>query len=636
MSAAFDLHAEAWADGLRRERERTVSEWADQFRMLDRRSSSYYGRWYTSRTPYLRGIMDALSPQHPAERVVFMKGTQVGGTEAGNNWVGYTIHRNPGPMLMVLPTVEVAKRISQQRIAPMLQSTTVLKGKVADVKSRHAANTLSMKEYEGGLLIMTGANSAAGLRSMPARDIFCDEIDEYPEDVDGQGDPIELAEARQATYPDRKSFHVSTPTIKGLSRIEKEFNASDQRRYFVPCPKCGHMDWLRWENIRWTEKDPETARLYCVGCKALLEERFKTEMLAGGEWRATAKSVDGTVGFHLSALYSPLGWKSWAKCVAQFLKAKLDRSKLKTWVNTVLGETWEEKGDSVQATTLRERVERYAAEVPHGVGALIAAVDVQGDRLEVAVYGFGDAEESWLVAFSVIPGDPEGQTVWYDLDKFLAQRFEHESGRRVSIIAAVVDTGGINPERAYRFVAARQNRRIGPRVYGVKGGSVAGLPLVDRPSMSNRYRIPLYVLCVDAGKEIVMARLQIARPADWLQGERLPGFIHLPDWIDDEFLDQLTAEKAIRRYMPRRGLVKVWEKLRERNEALDLTVYALAGLYIAGPGFIRGLPERAAALSQPIATAEEPQAEEPMTAEEPRELLPRRPRRSWVDGWKDG
>jgi phage terminase large subunit GpA-like protein len=456
---------------------------------------------------------------------------------------------------------------------------------------------------------------------MPVRYLFLDEVDGYPGDVGGEGDPVAIAEKRTTTFPRRKIFLVSTPTIKGISRIEKEYLASDQRRYFVPCPECGNMDWIRWENIRWEEKKPQTAKLACVACGSLIEEWHKTEMLAGGEWRATAEGDGRTVGFHLSGLYSPIGWNSWSDCVAEFLQSKEDPFKLRTWINTVLGETFEERGDSVDPMSLMARVEAYPAEVPNGVGILVAAVDVQGDRLEVFVKGYGAAEESWLIASTQIHGDPAKEETWFELDQFLQTKFTHESGQELSIERVTVDTGGMHTEAAYRYCRARYGRRV----FAIKGGGDQGKPLVARPSRHNRYRVPLFVLCVDTGKETVYSRLRIGTPG--------PGYMHLPDWIDKEYIDQLTAEKAIRKYVKGRGAVKEWVKLRERNEALDAEVYCLAALNIYGPAFVKTLPERAARFSV------KKDALPPKPAES--ELPPRMPwpypwkrRRGWIDSWR--
>jgi phage terminase large subunit GpA-like protein len=610
-----------WADGLEPEPVLTVSEWSDAHRMLSGKASAEPGRWSTDRTPYLREIMDTLSAMNPCHRTVFMKGAQIGGTECGNNWIGYVIHHAPAPILVVQPTVEVAKRVSKQRIAPMIESTPALRERVKEARARDSGNTTFVKEFDGGLLIMTGANSGAGLRSMPIRYLFMDEVDEYPGDVDGQGDPVALAEKRTTTFSRRKVFLVSTPTIKGLSRIEREFLASDQRRYFVPCPHCGHMDWIRWENIRWSERQPETAALACTACGALIEERCKIEMLARGEWRATAPGTGLTAGFHLSSLYSPLGWKSWSGCVAEFLEVKEDPFRLKTWVNTVLGETWEERGDSVEPDAVLSRAERYAAEVPTGVGILVASVDVQGDRLECKVKGYGAGEESWLIAVSQFHGDPGTNTVWFELDRFLQQTFTHESGQKLKIECVTIDSGGHHTEQVYRFCKVRLARRV----FAVRGGNERGKEIVSKPTMHNRYRTKLFTLCVDSAKDMIYSRLRIGAPG--------PGYMHLPEWTDAEYVAQLTAEKAIRKYVKGRGSVRQWIKTRERNEALDLEVYCLAALYILGPVVIRTLPERATRLATAANAAQDGSKPAGAPGLATRPNLRVRPRGGWVNRW---
>lgn len=636
--------------GFERERSLTVTEWADEHRVLSSVSAAEPGRWRTARTPYLRAIMDALSPASGTSRVVFMKGAQVGGTECGNNWIGFTIHRHPGPMLMVLPTVEVARKVSKQRLAPMIEASAILRDLVRDPRSRDSGNTVQVKEFEGGLLMVTGANSAAGLRSMPVRDLFMDEIDEYPGDLDGQGDPISLAERRTDTFAgSRHELLVSTPKVKGVSRIEREYLRSDQRRYFVPCPKCGHMDFMTWTGrdwltsddgshhyIEWDERKPETVRLVCgnAECAERITERNKTWMLARGEWRATNEEAwDGrTAGFHLSALYSPLGWKSWTECVAEFLAARNDPPALKAWVNTVLGEAWEERGDSVNAQRLRGRCEELErGVVPIGVGVLVAAVDVQSDRLEVVVKGYGAGEESWLVEHEAIFGDPSQASVWYALDKFLARDFRHVNGRELRVECAVVDSGGLHTEEVYGYTKPRLERRAGGwtlRTFPIKGGTEQGKPLVQRPSTGNRYRVPLFVLCVDTGKDTILSRLLVNTPG--------AGFVHLPRWVDDEYLEQLASEKAVRKYHRGRGLVREWVKLRERNEALDLEVYALAGLQITGSAFMRRLAERADRFATPPAKGEEPIAPPEATLQAPGEAFARkRARAGWVNRWRE-
>jgi phage terminase large subunit GpA-like protein len=283
----FDGAAEiqsSWRAGLAPEPLLLVSDWADRHRVLGSRSAAEPGPWRTSRTPYLREVMDALSPAHPARRVVLMKGAQVGGTECGNNWIGYVIHHAPGPMLAVQPTTELAKRFSDQRIDPLVEETPAIRERVAPARSRDSGNRQLSKEFPGGQLAMTGANSAVGLRSMSARFLFLDEVDAYPGDVEGEGDPVALAEACARTFGwRRKTLLVSTPTISGLSRIEREYLATDQRRFFVPCPYCGAMQHLRFEQLVWDKGCPDSARYLCEACDGAIGEGHKTAMLAAGE-----------------------------------------------------------------------------------------------------------------------------------------------------------------------------------------------------------------------------------------------------------------------------------------------------------------------------------------------------------------
>ena len=565
-----------------------------------------------------------LSPRVPTHVVVFIKGSQIGGTEAGNNWLGYLIELSPGGILVLRPTVDEARRFSRQRLDPMFEATPSLVKLVKPARSREGGNTLLLKEFPGGMLFLVGSNSPTGLKSMPIRYLFGDEIDEYPGDVKDQGDALTLAEKRMAgpTHSRRKEFLVGTPTIKGISKIEAEFENTDQRYYYVPCPFCGHMDYIRWENIRYETEDhklkPETVALACVACGTLIEERYKVEMLPAGEWRATKPEVVGRVGYHLSSLYSPYGWYSWVDAVEEWLKALADPSKLKTFLNTVLGQTWEERGDSIEPETLAARTEPYEAEVPTGVGALVASVDTQDDRLEVLVKGYGAAEESWLVDYLVIRGDPATATVWQELDLVLKRKYTHASGRTIGISCVAVDSGGHHTEQVYRYCAARRKRRV----FAIRGGSKQGEPLVPRPTVKNQYRIKLFTLCVDTGKGTVYARLKIKSPG--------PGYCHFPiaDVIDEEYFDQLTAEKAVRKWKKGRGSVREWIKVRPRNEALDLEVYALAALYILGPSFIRSLPERAEALARPL-----DQTAAPATRKRTAPKVPRK-RSSYIEGYK--
>jgi phage terminase large subunit GpA-like protein len=626
---------DAWRAGWRRDPELTIDEWADRHRVLSGDTSAEPGQWRTSRTPYLREVLRELSPSSPTRRVVLMWGAQTGKSEGGFNWIGYVIHHTPGPMMMIQPTVEVAHFVSKERIVPLVQNTPALAERVLENRSRDGNNTILNKRFHGGFLKISGANSAASLRSTPIKFLFCDEIDAYPADVDGEGDPLDLAEARSTTFSRGKTLITSTPTIKDFSRIEKEFARGDQRRYFVPCPHCGHSDWIRWANIDYRNDDPATACLLCSSCGVLIEERYKTQMLERGEWRPTAAGDGETISFHLSGLYSPLGWLSWEKVVREWLEAKKDPSKLKVFLNTRLAETWEERAESIEPDAIFARRESYAAEVPDGVGILVAAVDVQADRLEYQVKGYGAGEESWLISWGQVIMEPAAPAkAWLELDQLLQQDWEHAGGRKVRIECVAVDSG-FKADDVYRFCKARASRRV----FAVKGSPETGKPLVGRPTSNNAFRARLYLLCTDTGKETVHARLRIASPG--------AGYMHLPAEIDREYVDQLTAEKVIRKFVKGRAPQRQWVKTRERNEALDLEVYSLAALRIVlGPQPGRALLQRAAKLSVrtgrqlPAGEAVAPPAS-PAPAPKPpvppavgRRTLPSRPRRGWVQGWR--
>lgn len=574
------IYKEAFLQGLKPDPVLTVSQWADEHRMLSQKAASEPGRWRTSRTPYLRDIMDCLSASSPIQRVVFVAGAQVGKTEAGNNWFGYVVHHCPGPMLFVQPTVELAKRLSKQRLASMIEETPVLRERIAEARARDSGNTMLTKEFRGGVVVITGANSAVGLRSMPVRFLFLDEVDAFPSDIEGEGDPVKLAERRTTTFSRRKIYMSSTPTIKDQSRIEREYLDSDQRRYYVPCPHCGNMDWIRWANIKWTEGDPRSAALACEACGCLIEEHHKTDMLIKGEWRATAPSDGKTAGFHISSLYSPLGWKSWGDIVEEFLAAKNDPPRLKEWVNTVLGETWEEEYSAkIGAEALQERCEEYnLLTVPEGGLLLTAGVDVQDNRLAVKVKAWGVDEESWLVNWTEIYGDPADLSPagpWAQVDSVLQQEYIHSNGAKMQVIAAAVDTGGHYTHEAYMFCRARKKRHV----IAVKGANTPGRPAIGKPSRQDvnfknqtiKAGVDLWLVGTDTIKSTIYGRLKKADRDG-------PGAYHFPIGLSDEYFKQLTAEKQVTRYV--NGFPKrIWfKKDGARNEALDCEVYAYAAL----------------------------------------------------------
>lgn len=578
----------AWRDGLTPDPLLTVSEWSDRHRMLSSKASAEPGRWRTARTPYLKAIMDCLSPTSPVERVVFMKAAQLGATEMGSNWIGYVIHHAPGPMMAVWPTVEMAKRNSKQRIDPLIEESAALAELIAPARSRDSGNTILAKEFRGGVLVMTGANSAVGLRSMPVRYLFLDEVDGYPLDVEGEGDAISLAEARTRTFARRKIFIVSTPTISGASAIEREYEASDQRRYFVPCPHCSHRQWLRFEQLRWDKGQPETAAYICEDCDTAIAEHHKTWMLEHGDWRALAEGK--TAGFHLSSLYSPVGWRAWRDIAAAWEAAVNKESgsaaAIKTFKNTELGETWIEEGEAPDWQRLVERREDYRiGSVPLGGLLLVGAADVQKDRIEASVWAFGRGKESWLIEHRVLMGDTARDAVWKALAAMLAEQWTHASGTAMPLARFALDTGFATQE-AYAFVRACHD----PRVMAVKGvahgAALIGTPTaIDVSQGGKKLRRGIKVYSVAGGIAKLEFYNNLRKSADVGEDGLTPvfpaGFVHLPK-IDAEFIQQLCAEQLITR-RDRNGFpVREWQKMRERNEALDCYVYARAAASSAG------------------------------------------------------
>lgn len=576
----------AWRDGLTPDPLLTVSDWADQYRVLSGKSASEPGRWRTNRTPYLKEIMDCLSPTSPVERVVFMKGAQVGGTECGNNWIGYVIHLAPGPMMAVAPTVEMAKRNSKQRIDPLIEESATLAALIAPARARDSGNTILGKEFRGGVLVLTGANSAVGLRSMPVRYLFLDEVDGYPGDVEGEGDAIQLAEARTRTFARRKIFIVSTPTIAGTSRIEREYEQSDQRRYMLPCPHCLQKQWLKFERLIWEKGQPETARYRCEHCDGDIFEHHKTWMLEHGHWQAANTEYPGkTAGFHLSSLYSPVGWRAWVDIAQAWEAAQGSATALKSFKNTELGETWVEAGEAPEWERLLERREDYRVGiVPLGGLLLASGADVQKDRIEVSVWAFGRGKESWLVEHRVLMGDTARDAVWKRLEEMIDETWTHESGAQMPLARIAIDTGFATQE-TYAFVRGVKDARV-MAIKGVpRGAALVGTPTaVDVTINGKKLRrgVKLFAIAVGIAKLEFYNNLRKSVDVDDNGAICYPtGFVHLPK-VDAEFIQQLCAEQLLTR-RDRNGFpVREWQKTRERNEALDCYVYARAAAAAAG------------------------------------------------------
>lgn len=647
MLEALETIRTSRADGLRPETQLTVSEWADAHRWLPKKSSAEPGPWRTDRTPYLREIMDCLSSTSDVEEIVFMKGAQVGGTEAILNALGYVMDHAPGPAIFIQPTVELAKRFSRQRLEPLIQVTPRIAAKVAPSRARDSGNTVLGKEFPGGQLVITGANSAVGLRSMPAQYAFMDEIDGYPVDVDEEGSPIALVEARQRTFSRRKRAKVSTPTIAGRSAIEAAYQASDQRRYLVPCPECGEMQPLEFPRLTWTRLGltPEQAVYECRACDFPIQNHQKTTMLAAGQWVPGVPERVGKIsGYHLNALYAPVGWMSWGDIARQFVGAHKDPEKHRVFINTVLGEVWTSRGDAPDWEALQRRRESYAiGTVPPGALFLTAGVDVQKDRVVYEVVGWGRDKRSWSVDYGELPGDTADMDhgPWGQLDELLARFYPHASGVTVPVRMLAIDSG-YNTQTVYAWVRKYPMNRVvavkGQGHGGVLVGSPTPVEVTDRGRKLKRGG-RVWPVSDDIAKSELYGWLRLEAPTDETILPPL-GYCHFPQY-HDEYFRQLTAEQLVAR-KTRRGYVRLeWEVIPGRqNHVLDARVYARCAAALAGLDRFRDSDwarlERdmgiMAAPTKPVpdATTDDvasapPQASEPS---KPRWIAPRR--NSWL------
>ena len=545
-----------------------ISEWADTHRRLSPENSAEAGQWSTTRAEYQREIMDAFNDPN-IQRIVVMTSSQVGKTELVLNAIAYYMDQDASPMLCVQPTLAMAQSFSKDRLASMIRDTKKIKDLVADARSRDSSNTVLHKKFPGGHLSLVGSNSAAGLASRPIRVLLLDEVDRYELSAGSEGSPVDLAIARTKTFWNRKIYMCSTPTIKGISKIEAAFEESDKRFFMVPCPECKIKQRLIWKNVVWDEDKPETATYVCEDCGSVIDEAKKPWMLKHGEWQATETSVE-TAGFHISELYSP--WSTWASMAQNFLEAKKMPEMLKTFINTSLGESWEEQGDGAEHEGLLARRLNYdGLSLPEDILIATCGVDTQKDRLEAQVMGWGKNYEAWVIEYKVFWGDPNAVNVWNELDLYLKSRFKTESGRSIRISATCIDSGGHHSQRVYSFTKPRQGRRI----FAIKGASVAGKPIVSKPTFVGKNQTALYSVGTDTAKENIFARLN---------AEDDETTLHFPADLEEEYFKQLTAEKRITKWIRGRKSL-AWKQIRPRNEALDVTVYNFAAIYILNPNF---------------------------------------------------
>ena len=546
----------------------TVSEWADEYRFLSPESSGQHGKYDSGITPYAREWMDSVNDPD-ATGTVLMVGAQLGKTEVLNNMIGYFIDVEPSPMLMVQPTIELGEAWSKERLAPMARDTPRIKDKVSDVKSRSAGNTILMKTFPGGNLAIAGANAPSGLASRPRRVVLLDEVDRYPPSAGTEGDPCSLAIRRTETFWNAVVVMTSTPTVKGRSRVETEFEASDQRRYFCDCPRCGHAQTLKWVNVRWEKENGSDAWLQCEGCKEKLNDDDRINMVRGGRWVPTFPDRS-LRGYHLPGIASMFrhkkGYKSRLhQMAADNIKAKkAGKEMLRTWINTFLAETWEDEGESVPWEPLMARREDWGS-FPEGAIILTAGVDIQGDRFEIEIVGWGEGEESWSIEHHSVMGDFNSPETQDSLDEILQKKFIHPSGTELGISCTFIDSGH-KTKAVYGYTKPRESRRI----YACKGVGGPGVPLVNRPTRRGVERSALFAVGTDTAKELTYSRLSL--------GSKGAGFLHFPHDRPEDWFRQLTSETKVVRYRNGVPFARFENPSKARNEALDIRVYATAAL----------------------------------------------------------
>jgi terminase, large subunit len=558
----------------------TLSQWADSNAFLSSESSAEPGKWHT--LPYQKGIMDAFTDPE-IERITVMKSARVGYTKIINNAIAYHIHHDPCPIMVVQPTIEDAEGYSKEEIAPMIRDTPALNGLVADPASKKSNNTILQKNFPGGTLSMVGANSPRGFRRVSRRIVLFDEVDGYPASAGAEGDQIKLGIKRTEYYWNRKIMAGSTPTIKDISRIERMYEESDQRRFFVPCPHCGEFQYLKWGErdskfgIKWNEGDPNSAYYLCEVNQCIIEHKDKRNMIEKGKWQSTAIGKPNHAGFHIWAAYSYSPNATWAHLVSEFLDAKSKPEELKTFVNTALGETWEEEYSAkVGAEILQERCEDYnILTIPKGGLLLTAGIDVQDNRIAIVVRAWGFDEESWLINYTEIQGDPANYFIWGQVDELLLQDYYNFEGKVFKIKAVSVDSGGHYTHEVYHFCRTRKDRNV----LAVKGSSIAGKAAISKPTKQDvnfknqvtKRGVDLWLIGTDTIKAVIYGRLKSTN-------EKGPGIYHFPAGLPNEYFKQLTAEKQVTRYKNGHA-TRIWVKKNTvRNEALDCEVYAYAAL----------------------------------------------------------
>lgn len=585
-----------WADSALPPPDLTVSEWAERYAVLTAESSSEPGKWRA--IPYQVAMMDACCHER-VERVTILKSARVGYTKVIGHLIGYHIHQDPCSILVVQPTIDDAEGWSKEELMPTIEQTDVLRSLVAPARAKDSGNTILRKRYPGGILHIVGANSARGFRRITVRLVLFDEIDGYPPSAGSEGDQEKLGEKRAETAWNRKIIKGSTPTEAGISRIGRSWRESSQGHYVLTCPHCRGFHIRRFSQpdkpviIRGvpmpvSHLDFASSSWVCPSCGVLIDHGHHRAMIENGYWYGEhwdwhpgrgfsfLPAFDGHIGMHIWAGYSYSPNSTPIKLIREFRSVKDDPEQLKTFVNTVLGEEWVEKGEQLDSDHLQARAEHYPSEVPDGVAVLTAGVDVQQDRIEIEIVGWGAGEESWSIGYEVLVGDPAQDDVWVELMNLWQHGAWARSDASTMRLSALCVDSGYLPKRAYAFVVKAKSAHV----YATKGRAGA-YPVIEQRSARQRRAakrtkggVSPEMIGVDEGKLILQRRLKITSPG--------PGYCHFPHDRDAEWYRQLTGEKLVTRY-PRGGRpVREWIQVAHAVEALDCRVLAYAALLLSG------------------------------------------------------
>ena len=572
------------ADSVEPDPDLPVDEWSDTYQVIPKDSgANEYGKFRTSRTPHARAVMQALSDHHPCKRVVLMGASQMLKTQTGLNWLMASIHQSPANFLWILPTGKLAKRAST-RIAKNIAAVPEVADRVAAPRSRDSVNTLDTKEYIGGSLFIVTAGAAANLSEVPARRVLFDEVDRAELNVNGEGDPVALAEARQTTFErNRKSYFPSSPTIKDESIVERLYLRGTQRRALADCLHCGEAQTLEFERLM-PSADGQGALYPCIHCGAVHMESDNPRLFARGAWTEGMGGDGVTESFTISGMFLPYGWLPWIALMREYskAKAKLDEGSEEAMIafyNTRLAKSWERQKEQTKADELMARAEPYKlGTVPVRAVKLTAAVDTQADRLEMMVLGWGRGMECWVIDYQVVRGDPADLATWTKLDRLLLTRYPHGGGQEMRIEAAFVDSGGNATQEVYNYTRTKKNRGI----FAIKGASRPGRPILSsKPSMvevrwngkTEERGAKLWFVGTDTAKDHLANR--------WRATEG-PGVIHFSRDLSDDFYQQITAEYRVEVWKNGHKFNRWEKKQAARNEALDLFVYNLAAAHYLG------------------------------------------------------